>query len=104
LAISNAPSMVSAINATLNLAALLLISIEIFIIFYFFRIDSLRSVWLGVKQVRLPDGYPFVCHVAIFRSDTELSSENADKAKFAELEVWEVRCTRPATIRELIRA
>jgi hypothetical protein len=55
LAISNAPSMLSAINATLNLAALLLTSIEIFIIF-FFRIDSLRSVWLGVKQVHLPDG------------------------------------------------
>src|SRR5919112_3314629 len=64
-AISNAPSMLSASNATLNLAALLLTSIEIFIIFFFFRIDSLRrSVWLGVKQVRLPDGYLFVGHVA----------------------------------------
>jgi hypothetical protein len=67
LAISNAPSMLSASNATLNLAALLLTSMAIFIIFVFFRMDPLRSsVWLGVKQVRLPDGYPFVGHVAIF--------------------------------------
>src|SRR5215203_3893673 len=67
LAISNAPSMLSATNATLNLAALLLTSMAIFIIRFFFRIDPLRgSVWLGVKQVRLPDGYPFVGHVAIF--------------------------------------
>jgi hypothetical protein len=67
LAISNAPSMLSATNATLNLAALLLTSMEIFIILFFFRIyPSRSSVWLGVKQVRLPDGYPFVGHVAIF--------------------------------------
>ena len=67
LAISNAPSMLSASNATLNLAALLLTSMAIFIILFFFRIDPLRSsVWLGVKQVRLPDGYLFVGHVAIF--------------------------------------
>jgi hypothetical protein len=67
LAISNAPSMLSATNATLNLAALLLTSMAIFIIRFFFRIDPLSgSVWLGVKQVRLPDGYPFVGHVAIF--------------------------------------
>jgi hypothetical protein len=40
---------------------------EIFIILLFFRIDPLgSSVWLGVKQVHLPDGYPFVGHVAIF--------------------------------------
>jgi hypothetical protein len=39
----------------------------IFIMLFFFRIDPLRSsVWLGVKQVRLPDGYPFVDHLAIF--------------------------------------
>src|SRR5215217_8254663 len=67
LAISKAPSMLSATNATLNLAALFLTSMEIFIIDFFFRIDPLRrSVWLGVKQVRLPDGYPFVGHLAIF--------------------------------------
>src|SRR5215204_4312409 len=67
LAISNAPSMLSATNATLNLAALLLTSMAIFFIFYLFRIDQIRSsVWLGVKQVRLPDGYLFVGHVAIF--------------------------------------
>jgi hypothetical protein len=66
LAISSAPSMLSASNATLNLAALLLTSMEIFIIYFFFRVDPLRSsVWLGVKQVRLPDGYPFAGHVAI---------------------------------------
>jgi uncharacterized MAPEG superfamily protein len=66
LAISNASSMLSASNATLNLAALLLTSTVIFIIL-FFRIDPLRSnVWLGVKQVRLPDGYLFVGQVAIF--------------------------------------
>ena len=47
-AISNAPSMLSASNATLNLAALLLTSMVIFIILFFFRIDPLRrSVWLG---------------------------------------------------------
>jgi hypothetical protein len=67
LTISNAPSMLSATNATLNLAALLLTSIEIFIIVFFFRMDPLRSsVWLGVKQAPLPDGYLFVGHVAIF--------------------------------------
>ena len=57
MAISNAPSMLSASNATLYLAVLLLTSMEIFIML-FFRIDPLRSsVWLGVNQVRLPDGY-----------------------------------------------
>jgi hypothetical protein len=62
--------MLSATNATLNLAVLLLTSMEIFIILFFFRIDPLRSsVWLGVKQVRLPDGYLFVGHVVIFRAD-----------------------------------
>jgi uncharacterized MAPEG superfamily protein len=67
-AISNAPSMLSATNATWNLAALLLTSMAIFIILFVFHIDPLRSsVWPGVKQVRLPGGYPFVGHVAIFR-------------------------------------
>src|SRR5215211_3733722 len=67
--ISNAPSMLSASNATLNLAALLLTSMEILIILFFFRIDPLRSsVWLGVKQAPLPYGYLFVGHVAIFRA------------------------------------
>ena len=67
LAISKAPSMLSASNATLNLAALLLTSMEILIILFFFRMDPLRSsVWLGVNQAPLPDGYLFVGHVAIF--------------------------------------
>jgi uncharacterized MAPEG superfamily protein len=62
--------MLSASNATLNLAALLLTSMAIFIIYFFFRIDPSRSsVWLGVKQARLPDGYLFVGHVAIFRAE-----------------------------------
>ena len=83
LAISKAPSMLSASNATLNLAALLLTSIEILIIFFFFRIGPLRSsVWPGVKQVRLPDGYPFVGQVAIFLADTELTSQKPNNAKF----------------------
>src|SRR5215203_4232590 len=43
LAISNAPSMLSATNATLNLAALLLTSMAIFIIRFFFRIDPLNA-------------------------------------------------------------
>jgi hypothetical protein len=78
LAISNAASMLSDSNATLNLAALLLTSIEIFIIRFFFRIDPLRgSVWLGVKQVRLPDGYLFVGHVAIFRSEQRANFREA---------------------------
>jgi uncharacterized MAPEG superfamily protein len=77
-AISNAPSMLSATNATLNLAALLLTSIAIFIIHFFFHIDPLRSsVWLGVKQVRLPGGYPFVGHVAIFRAEYRANSREA---------------------------
>jgi hypothetical protein len=58
--------MLSACDATLNLAALLLTSMEIFIILFFFRIDPLRRVWLGAKQAPLPDGYLFVGHVAIF--------------------------------------
>jgi hypothetical protein len=59
--------MLSATNATLNLATLLLTSMAIFIIRFFFRIDPLRSsVWPGVKQVRLPDGYHFVGYAAIF--------------------------------------
>jgi hypothetical protein len=84
LASSNAASMLSASNATLNLAALLLTSIEIFIICCFFRIDPIRSsVWLSVKQVHLPDGYPFVGHVAIFWAEhRELTSEKPNKAKF----------------------
>jgi uncharacterized MAPEG superfamily protein len=62
--------MLSASNATLNLAVLLLTSMAIFIIYCFFRIDPLRSsVWLGVKQVPLPDGYVFVGHVAISRAE-----------------------------------
>jgi hypothetical protein len=66
-AISNASSMLSASNATLNLAALLLTSIAILIIVFFSRIDLSRSsVLLGVKQAPLPDGYLFVGHVAIF--------------------------------------
>ena len=70
LAISNAPSMLSASNATLNLAARLLTSMEIFIIDFFFRMDPLRSsVWLGVKKAPLPDGYLFVGQVAIFRDE-----------------------------------
>src|SRR5829696_10421063 len=70
LAISNAPSMLSASNATLNLVAPLLTSIEIFIMLLVFRIyPSRSSVWLGMKQARLPDGYLFVGHVAIFRSE-----------------------------------
>jgi hypothetical protein len=40
---------------------------KIFIIDFFFRIGPLRrSAWLGVKQARLPDGYSFVGHIAIF--------------------------------------
>jgi uncharacterized MAPEG superfamily protein len=59
--------MLSASNATLNLAALLLTSMEIFIIVFFFRIGPLRSsVWLRVNQAPLPDGYHFVGHVANF--------------------------------------
>ena len=69
-AISNAPSMLSATNATLNLVAPLLTSMEIFITLFYFRIDALKSsVWLGVKQALLPDGYLFVGHVAIFRAE-----------------------------------
>jgi hypothetical protein len=82
LAISKAASMLSASNATLNLAALLLTSIEILIIVFFFRMDPLRSsVWLGVKQAPLPDGYPFVGHVAIFWLNPERTSEKPNKAK-----------------------
>jgi hypothetical protein len=40
LASFNAPSMLSVTNATLNLAALLLTSIEIFIIVFIFRIST----------------------------------------------------------------
>jgi hypothetical protein len=47
LASSNAPSMLSASNATLNLAELLLTSIAIFIILFFFRIDPLREAVYG---------------------------------------------------------
>src|SRR5215211_270774 len=69
LVISNAPSMLSATTPTLNLAALLLTSMVIFIML-FFRIDPSRSsVWPGVKQVRLPDGYLFVGQVAIFQAE-----------------------------------
>ena len=47
-----------------------LTSMEIFIMLFFFRIDPLRSsVWPGVKQAPLPDGYPFVGHLAIFRAE-----------------------------------
>ena len=75
--------MLSATNATLNLAALLLTSMAIFIILFFFHIDPSRSsVWLGVNQAPLPDGYLFVGHVAIFWADTELTSEKPNKAKF----------------------
>jgi hypothetical protein len=49
--------MLSATNATLNLVAPLLTSMEIFITLFYFRIDALRSsVWLSVKQAPLPDG------------------------------------------------
>ena len=71
--------MLSASNATLNLVAPLLTSMAIFFTLFLFRIYPLRSsVWLGVNQAPLPDGHPFVGHVAIFRSDTELTSEKAD--------------------------
>jgi hypothetical protein len=64
--------MLSASNATLYLVVLLLTSMAIFIIDFFFRIDPLRrSVWLGVKQAPLPDGYLFVGHVAIFSGWTQ---------------------------------
>jgi hypothetical protein len=43
LAISNAPSMLSASNATLNLAALLLTSMEIFITLFFFRCRPVKK-------------------------------------------------------------
>jgi hypothetical protein len=70
LAISNAPSMLSASNATLNLVAPLLTSMAIFFTLFFFRIYPLRRcVWLGVNQAPLPDGYPLVGHVAIFRAE-----------------------------------
>jgi hypothetical protein len=92
LASSNAFSMLSASNATLNLAALLLTSIEIFIILFFFRIYPLRSsVWLGVKQAPLPDGHPLVGHLAIFFGlNTELTSEKPDLRNFAVLGFSEV--------------
>src|SRR5687767_220864 len=87
LAISNAPSMLSASNATLYLAALLLTSIAIFIILFFFRIDPLRrSVGLGVNQAPLPDGYLFVGHVAISRA--------GHRANFRETRLAEVRRIR----------
>jgi hypothetical protein len=70
--------MLSATNATLNLAALLLTSMEIFIMLFFFRVDPLRrSVWLGVKQAPLPDGYLLVGHVAIFGLNTGLTYNKA---------------------------
>src|SRR5687768_17602594 len=70
LTISNAPSMLSASNATLNLVAPLLTSMAIFFTLFFFRMDPLRSsVWLSVNQAPLPDGYPLVGHVAIFRAE-----------------------------------
>src|SRR5918995_5634630 len=54
--ISNAPSMLSASNATLNLVVPLLTSMAIFFIFFFFRIGLLRSsVWLRMNQAPLPD-------------------------------------------------
>ena len=57
MASSNASSMLSASNATLNLVAPLLTSTAIFFTLFFFRIYPLRSsVWWGVKQVPLPDG------------------------------------------------
>jgi hypothetical protein len=69
-AISNAPSMLSASNATLNLVAPLLTSMAIFFTLFFFRIYPLSSsVWLSVNQAPLPDGYPFVGHVVIFRAE-----------------------------------
>jgi hypothetical protein len=78
LAISNAPSMLSATNATLNLVAPLLTSMAVFFTLFFFRICRLRSsVWLGAKQVRLPGGYPFVGHVAIFRAEYRANSREA---------------------------
>jgi hypothetical protein len=67
LAISNARSMLSACEATLNLAVPLLTSMEIFIILFFVRIEPLRcSVWRGVKHAHLPAGYLLVGHVANF--------------------------------------
>src|SRR5918993_6080490 len=74
---SNAPSMLSATNATLNLVAPLLTSMAIFFTLFFFRICSLRSsVWWGVNQAPLPDGHPLVGHVAIFFGlNTQLTSE-----------------------------
>jgi hypothetical protein len=92
-AISNAPSMLSASNATLNLAALLLTSMAIFIMLVFFRIDPLRSsVWPGVNQAPLPDGYPFVGHVAIFRADRRLPSEKPKKTNF----IYRIFANRPS--------
>jgi hypothetical protein len=56
---------------------------EIFIIRFFFRIGPLRSsAWLGVNQARLPDGYSFVGHVAIFGLNSELTSEKPDSVVF----------------------
>jgi hypothetical protein len=48
----------------------------------------------GVKQVRLPDGYPFVGqgHAAIFSADTELASENPKKANF----IYRIFANRPS--------
>jgi hypothetical protein len=67
---SNAPSMLSASNATLNLVAPLLTSMAIFFTLFFFRIDPLRSsVWLDVNQAPLPDGHPLLGHLAIFRAE-----------------------------------
>jgi hypothetical protein len=49
--------MLSASNATLNLVAPLLTSIEIFFTLFFFRISSsISSVWWGLNQAPLPDG------------------------------------------------
>ena len=57
-AISIARSMLSACNVTLNLAAPLFTSIEIFIIIFCFRIGPLRrSVWVVVEEAHLPHGY-----------------------------------------------
>jgi hypothetical protein len=80
LASSNAPSMLSASNATLNLVAPLLTSMAIFFTLFFFRINPLRrSVWLGVNQAPLPDGHPLVGHVAIFRAEHRANFRESPK-------------------------
>ena len=78
--ISNAPSMLSASNATLNLVVPLLTSMAIFFIFFFFRCRPVKKQCMAGDEPSASARWLSFCRPCshFFGLNTELTSKKAD--------------------------